>query len=596
MGQVGMPTSNVKNHGKKARKSDSEECIICTDLIEYSALAPCNNVTCHRCCLRQRALYKKNTCMVCRTDHDDIIICDRILDDAARFTDFVAPSIPFASEEYGLHFTTEKVRNETLALLEFKCTHCSSEFSRFGQLNDHVRSAHGGRQYCDICASHQRAFICELKLYIQKELEKHVNEGDKKGFKGHPRCRFCRNKRFYSDDELMIHIRDHHERCYLCDQDNYVLNAYYRNYDDLYGHFRSQHYVCLVPLCVEKRFVVFREELDLTAHMLKEHGGIMSKNGRVVVGSALLLFQLHLSTLPQAPTVDLETQRRRLDERAKHYLGGNEASITTYRKGYSSYKARKLSAQEVVTLFMSLFKDTEYLDLALLIHEMVQIFPSHSDLGVQLQNAFDAVRPSSVPVAPHFPVLGNSGSRTHVLINLLWGGNLRVMSQEELFPALAKPVRSKPPAVLDLTRYSTVSKKPVVINTTKPLMSIKNFEPKNKTFKPTYLEKPVKTTAPTPFLGLGTSSRSTSQVLSRSQSPSTPSSGHLPQLSDSQFPALVKKKRTTIPPVKPMPSPSTTWSTGLAASAQQPKEEWGLPIIDKKAKKLRLKKERAKKK
>ena len=42
--------------------------------------------------------------------------------------------------------------------------------------------------------------------------------------------------------------------------------------------FISQKLIMFVVLpVVLKRFVVFRDDLDLTAHMLKEHGGITGK-------------------------------------------------------------------------------------------------------------------------------------------------------------------------------------------------------------------------------------------------------------------------------------------------------------------------------
>lgn len=573
-------------------------CIICAEPIVLSAISPCNNITCHKCCLRQRALYKKNTCLVCRTDHDDIIISDAVLGDDARFDELVPSSRAVVLEEHRLHFTTQHAKDETSTLLDLTCPECQASFARFGQLNDHVRS-HGGRQYCDICATHQRSFLCELRLYTPKELERHVNDGDRKGFKGHPRCRFCRSKRFYSDDELTVHIRDRHERCYICDQDLYVLKDYYRNYDDLYDHFKALHYVCLIPLCVEKRFVVFREDLDLTAHMLKEHGGIMSKQGRLVVGATSVGFQLHLSTvLTRGPHIDLDTQRRRLDERAKHYLHGNEQDIASFKKIHQSFKAKKLSALDVVTQFQRLFKDTPYNDLALLIHEMVQLFPPHTDQGTQLQNAFDAVRPKAeTTVANHFPVLGGTSLSAHVFTSQSWGGTSRPRLQDELFPTLAKPSRSVSPVVKNVPiRYMKVKEK--TAPPLKPVVSIKNFEAKPKTFKPTYLEStPAKLSAQLFPSLLGSSSRSGSAAPSRSQSPASSSvSVSSPKLSEEQFPALAKKKRIVIPPVKPIPKASSTWNLGLAAAEPVAEADWGIPIIDKKAEKLRLKQERAKKK
>lgn len=601
------PSRNGKSSQKRAAQNAALKtgsvdvlCIICAESILFSAISPCNNITCHKCCLRQRALYKKNTCLVCRTDHDDVVISEQIFPEEVKFADFVEQSRAIASSEHGLHFTSEEAMKATLSLLEMKCTECSAIFPRFGQLNDHVKSAHGNRQYCDICASHKRAFLSELKLYTHKELEKHINDGDRTGFKGHPRCRFCRNKRFYSDDELTIHIRDRHERCYLCDQDHYVLHDYYRNYDDLYSHFRALHYVCLIPLCVEKRFVVFREDLDLTAHMLKEHGGIMSKNGRLVVGATSVSFQLQLSTVPmRGPALDIDTQRRRLEERAKHYLHGSADDLATFKKLYQSFKAKKLSALDLVYQYKSLFKDTDYQDMALLVHEMVQLLPGHTDQGAQLQAAFDAARPKSEPVVQnHFPVLGGQSSSSHVFTNLSWGGNSRPQLRDELFPTLAKPSRSNSPVVQNgPVRYITVKKKPAAES--RPVMSIKNFEAKPKAFAPTYLDKPAAKSNQSAFpsLGLGSNSRSNSQVPSRSQSPSTSiASKSLTKLSDSQFPALEIKKKSTIPPVKPIPKPSATWNLGLSPAEAPKKDDWGIPIVDKKAEKLRLKQERMKKK
>lgn len=598
-----MAQNQPTNKKNSPISSQDSLCIICAEPIVFSAISPCNNTTCHRCCLRQRALYKKTTCLVCRTEHDDVVISDQVLGDDVRFLDMVLSSRSLSSQEYGLHFTSEKAKNSTLRLLEMTCIECSDTFARYGQLNDHVKGAHGGRQYCDICASHQRAFVSELKLYTHKELERHINDGDKKGFKGHPRCRFCRNKRFYSDDELMIHVRDRHERCYLCDQDHYVAHDYYKNYDDLYSHFRALHHVCLIPLCVEKRFVVFREDLDLTAHMLKEHGGMMGKNGRLVIGATSTSFQLHLSTVPMrgGPPVDIDTQRRRMDERAKHYLHGNAENIAEYKRIYQSFKSKKLSPLDVVSKYQKLFKETEYLDLALLIHEMIQLLPGHSDQAVQLQAAFEAARPKSVSVVNnHFPVLGGSSSSSHVFTNQSWGGISRPQGNEELFPALSKPARSNSPVVQNAPiRYVTVKKKPATA--TRPVVTISSFQAKPNTFKPTYLDKkPAKANSLAfPTLALSSSSsRSSSQVPSRSLSPSiSVKNAVLPKLSDDQFPALAKKKKSTIPPVTPIPKPSATWNLGLATPEPLvPQQNWGIPIFDKKAEKLRLKQERANKK
>ena len=46
---------------------EDEQCIICAERIKYAALTPCNHTTCHKCTFRQRSLYERNTCLICRS-------------------------------------------------------------------------------------------------------------------------------------------------------------------------------------------------------------------------------------------------------------------------------------------------------------------------------------------------------------------------------------------------------------------------------------------------------------------------------------------------------------------------------------------------
>ncbi len=46
------------------------------------------------------------------------------------------------------------------------------------------------------------------------------------------------------------------------------------------GHFRSEHYACDHPKCVEARFVAFATEQDLKQHRLREHNEQLSRNER----------------------------------------------------------------------------------------------------------------------------------------------------------------------------------------------------------------------------------------------------------------------------------------------------------------------------
>lgn len=135
--------------------------------------------------------------------------------------------------------------------------------------------------YSDLCSRHKKIFPYEHTLYTLAQLTKHHREGDKEfnkddetGFSGHPECGFCK-MRFFGDDELYIHCRDQHEQCFLCVR-NGNRQEYYANYASLEDHFKSDHFMCLYPQCLEKKFVVFDSPIDLKAHEVEVHGESVS--------------------------------------------------------------------------------------------------------------------------------------------------------------------------------------------------------------------------------------------------------------------------------------------------------------------------------
>lgn len=139
---------------------------------------------------------------------------------------------------------------------------------------------------CDLCSRNKKVFTHEFTLFTDKELQKHMSKGDdnpgavdQSGFKGHPLCGFC-GQRFYGDDELYVHCREKHERCFLCDRQDSRHPHYYVDYKSLEDHFRKDHYMCLDRECQAKKFVVFPSEMDLKAHQLAEHGDSLSKDVR----------------------------------------------------------------------------------------------------------------------------------------------------------------------------------------------------------------------------------------------------------------------------------------------------------------------------
>lgn len=131
---------------------ESQQCLICAEHIVYAALTPCNHTTCHKCTFRQRALYEKNNCLICRSQNDKIIITEQLDKgyDDIKVTDIVA-----FDEKYHVGFTQEYVEQDTLRLLENECQICHEIFPNFKELGDHAKEAHG-KYYCLICSRHKR--------------------------------------------------------------------------------------------------------------------------------------------------------------------------------------------------------------------------------------------------------------------------------------------------------------------------------------------------------------------------------------------------------------------------------------------------------
>lgn len=252
-----------------------EICLVCAEDIKYAATYPCNHFVCHVCSLRLRALIKNNNCPMCRTEHSTVIVSDNT---DKRYEEYSRNDLQYKDEKLGMYFDSQKTRDEVQSLLKFNCPakKCSHVCSGWKDLKTHVHMSHD-RVLCDICMRHKKAFTVEFELFTRRSLLNHQRNGDKNGFPGHPECEFC-NIRFYSGDELFLHCREKHEKCFLCERRNPQNIQYYRDYDALETHFREKHYACNVRACLDEKFVVFGTEVELQEHMLTKHPEIMGKS------------------------------------------------------------------------------------------------------------------------------------------------------------------------------------------------------------------------------------------------------------------------------------------------------------------------------
>ncbi|KAK6460745.1 hypothetical protein DFJ63DRAFT_239632 [Scheffersomyces coipomensis] len=596
--------SSSKVEEDEEELEEGEQCIICANKIIYAAVTPCHHTTCHKCTFRQRSQYEKTQCLICRSENEWIIITEEIY---KTYDDFNINSLSEVNEKYNIKFTQSYVKDDTEGLLKFNCSLCDeADCKTFKDLMDHVKEAHN-KFYCLICSKYKKAFIQELPLYTYKQLQRHQSEGDETGFKGHPECKHCFGKRFYSEDELNIHIRDKHERCYICDQYNPKTADYYRNYDTLYQHFKRDHYVCSVPSCIEKRFVVFREDLDLTAHMLKEHGGL-NANSKVIIGSnSTRSYQSQLSTFPRrfeqqhAEEEDdyqsLDIKKKRFEERARHYLNYNQQEFSKFEEFNRSFKYKKINAKELLTFYREVvFIHQSNEELSLLIKEFSEFFKGQKELYdslIVVENELNFQQPER----EQFPVLaGASGSvfNANSWVNSS-GGKSRsqspntILSSNDAFPALSKLSR-KP--VVNTTnqpiRYTTVLKK-------KPVVAPKINTASNPNYVPKYLDNGNSSTVVSP---------PSSTPVSASSSISSTRNNSTDRLNDDKkFPTLEKKTKRVIPRVNPVQVlDPTEWgrsqptsSSSIEANGQLDDNlDFGVGIVinDKRKQKLKKKQDR----
>ncbi|ODQ47374.1 hypothetical protein PICMEDRAFT_30690 [Pichia membranifaciens NRRL Y-2026] len=568
----------VKNVNQDLSKSEDETCLICAENIKVASLSPCNHRVCQMCSFRNVALYKKDQCLVCRTEVPHFIYTENLkydkFDEISK-SDF----IPAFKGDHGVRFTSEYAKDETLRLLEYKCPIKSCNFherklNNFKELNNHVKEAHD-KYYCELCAKFKKAFISELKLYNRKQLHQHQTKGDSIGFNGHPECKFCTNKRFYSDDELYVHMRDHHERCHICQQIDPNNPQYFRNYEHLAQHFRSAHYVCTVQSCLDQKFVVFRDEFDLQTHMAKEHAGLMGNN----ILFSTNTFNNQLYTVPNnkkkgkaaaskdsSDNDNYTLKKKRLEERAKHYLNYSKPNIDRFLVANEEYRNGSLSAQDIVEKYHDIFKDSKDVDYDLLIYELSGLFPSKSDLRKNLE-AINRPQLEVRELKERFPALPGTGNS---LQQSFWGGGNTSRSSSKL----------------KLSGYNPLPPKNGKSKAKNPWSSTQRVSTINPSASTSYPSLPTTSAAkPATASSSFSPSLSPSYTTSRSTTPSRP-------VDETLFPSLPKEQpKKVIPRVKPAVSTPGAWGAGTVDSRDSsPSDGFDLDIIGTSVKNVKGKK------
>ncbi|KAL0482552.1 hypothetical protein AKO1_014439 [Acrasis kona] len=275
-------TSEEPTKKMKTKEKSKPTCLVCCNDIEfYNIYESCDHEDiCYKCSLSMRVLLDDNTCCICKTPSERVIITQS---QPKTFQEYKLKELKH-DKEWNIYLENDLLLDKIRDLRDVKCRICEHEhandeipfagsfFSNMHQLKTHVTKEHH-LHYCILCLENRKVFLKEQKLYHNRDITNHLRFGEndaKHGrINGHPLCKFC-NKRFYDDDQLFQHMYKRHETCHICER-NGIQFEYFKDYPHLESHFESLHYVCKDPICMEKKFVVFSNELDLKAHELKEH-------------------------------------------------------------------------------------------------------------------------------------------------------------------------------------------------------------------------------------------------------------------------------------------------------------------------------------
>eukprot|EP01119_Soliformovum_irregulare_P019254 TRINITY_DN6052_c0_g1_i1.p1 TRINITY_DN6052_c0_g1~~TRINITY_DN6052_c0_g1_i1.p1 ORF type:complete len:355 (-),score=6.90 TRINITY_DN6052_c0_g1_i1:25-1089(-) len=299
-------------------------CCICCEKLEFYALGTCNHKTmCSLCAMKRRKLYKDNQCPICKTPSESIVLVhntsknSQVQFESFRMEDLLCGDKPckvyFPRGEAEKHFAIIKKG------WEYRCRFCkghdrvqrgrvqgrstsfakNQKFPSLAELKKHLKDAHS-LQFCDVCLQNRKVFLQEQSVFTDRELEHHMQEGDKDNQIHHFLCQFC-DVMFYDTDAIWQHLSSQHESCFICRRQG-ILDQFYPDSAALKQHFALAHFVCHHPECENSSHLVFESLPDLEMHVVETHKG----------SDASHLFKIemkgHLSDLPRGPSPSLRPQ------------------------------------------------------------------------------------------------------------------------------------------------------------------------------------------------------------------------------------------------------------------------------------------------
>ena len=222
-----------------------DSCLLCTDVIEYHAIGPCDHSgVCGKCAFRLRHVDHKHHCPICKQDQPHVIV-----------SSILQPYMAFdlwediASSEFHIDIASDMYFHACLSYfntlrshVSFTCPLCKIDCLSKKTLLKHVQEKHYV-QYCTFCLDSLSFFISEQKLYSKKAYGKHTkSKRNESTVELHPACHFC-SRRFIGETELYNHLERDHFKCHLCNHEQFQYR-YFKKYRDLELHFRKEHHLC----------------------------------------------------------------------------------------------------------------------------------------------------------------------------------------------------------------------------------------------------------------------------------------------------------------------------------------------------------------
>ncbi|KAI6219678.1 RING-type domain-containing protein [Aphelenchoides besseyi] len=478
------------DHNGIPMNASQEECILCCQNSDIFGLGTCRHPACMECVIRMRCQGKSNTCHACRDPVPIMFFVNRPPDVDWSTLQIPNCAIPHPDlRKHDIAFEDLHVADCYDKLIANSCVVCSkrgqfAEFPTFVALKQHI----GTHQlfYCHICEENLNLLPKDREIYTSNELKSHISTH-------HPICRFC-NERYYDEEALFMHSRKNHFFCTLCAQET-GANTFFSRIDQVHRHYKTAHHPCLDPNCVSLG-IVFRNEVDLNAHKIEQHGGT-DRNVQID-----FQFSRNTSRYTSPP--------RRLADHTSSGISVVPSSHPPREAPINIIPSAQFSGQPVILVPPPTVRQADFPSLA------PSSASNHFGAGSNWRSDVQAARSRAAPNAEppvqqqlgsnsHFPTLGPSNpSSSGVSTVGVWGqGKLNKIKQPPKPPVEKKKVEPEVPRkrIIPLPQVWPESMRrklearelglpePPDEFPALPITSKKKKEPKKKTVNPESLQK-----------------------------------------------------------------------------------------------------------